>query len=208
MQPIDQCSNTQLLSSLAGPKSARLLMDRFGGLGSLARASVEELQDLKGIGKAKAVAIKSAFQLAQRLSQESYSSAPLLDSPDLVANLLRESNRLYMEERLQVAMLNTRRRLIAVEEVGKGLVDSVLVHPREVYSRAISRRASGIILVHNHPSGDPTPSEADIRMTRDMAKAGQLLKIELVDHIILGSRTSDRPNDFCSLRQLGILPVS
>ena len=208
MQPIDQCSNIQLLSSLAGPKSAQLLMDRFGGLGSLARASVEELQDLKGIGKSKAVAIKSAFLLAQRLSQESYSSAPLLDSPDLVANLLRESNRLYMEERLQVAMLNTRRRLIAVEEIGKGLVDSVLVHPREVFTRAIARRAAGIILVHNHPSGDPTPSEADLRMTREIAKAGQLLKIELVDHIILGTRTRDRPNDFCSLRQLGILPVS
>ena len=208
MHSLEQHSNTQLLSSLTGPKSAQLLMDRFGGLGSLARATVEELQDLKGIGKAKAVAIKSAFLLAQRLSQESYSSAPLLDSPDLVANLLRESNRLYMEERLQVALLNTRRRLIAVEEVGKGLVDSVLVHPREVFTRAIARRASGIILVHNHPSGDPAPSDADLRMTRDMAKAGQLLKIELVDHVILGAKTNDRPNDFCSLRQLGILPVT
>lgn len=99
--------------------------------------------------------------------------------------------------------VNTRRRLIAVENVSKGLLDRVLVHPREVFSVAIARRASAIILAHNHPSGDPSPSEADIRTTRDMIRAGHLLKTEVLDHVILGLPSESRPRDYCSLRKLG-----
>jgi len=77
------------------------------------------------------------------------------------------------------------------------------VHPREIFRPAITSRAAAVILAHNHPSGDPTPSEADIRVTRDLIKAGQLLKIEVLDHVILGQRTTDRPKDFLSLRELG-----
>jgi DNA repair protein RadC len=83
------------------------------------------------------------------------------------------------------------------------LLDTILVHPREVFQSAISARASAIVLVHNHPSGDPTPSEADIKVTRDLIRAGQLLKIEILDHVILGRATVDRPKDFSSLRELG-----
>jgi DNA repair protein RadC len=203
MQSIEQASNADLLSALAGPRPAQLLLERFGGLSPLARASLEELQQLKGVGKGKATAIRSAFLLAQRLNQETNKEAPMLDTPERVADVLREPNRLYTVEHMQVVCVNTRRRLIAVENVAQGLVDQVLVHAREVFAIAIAKRASAIILAHNHPSGDPTPSEADIRVTRDLIRAGQLLKIEVLDHIILGQRTTERPRDYCSLRELG-----
>ncbi len=169
----------------------------------MARASVEELQQLKGVGKAKAAAIRSAFLLAQRLSKETYSDPPSLDSPDRVADVLREINRLYTVEHLQVVCLNTRRRLIAIENVAQGTLDQVIMHPREVLSVAIARRASAIILAHNHPSGDPSPSEADIRVTRDLIRAGQLLRIEVLDHVIIGTRSVERQRDYSSLRELG-----
>jgi DNA repair protein RadC len=126
-----------------------------------------------------------------------------LDTPDRVADLLREENRTYEVERFQVVLVNTRRRLLRVERLAHGTLDTLLVHPREVFRAALLAHAAAIILVHNHPSGDPTPSEADIRVTRDLIRAGQLLKIEVLDHIILGRRTSDRPRDYVSLRELG-----
>ena len=160
MSTLEQASNKDLLASITGLRSAELLMDRFGRLSNLAQASADELQQLKGIGKARAAAIRSAFLLAQRLSRESYAEQPLLDTPERIADLLRESNRLHVVEHFQVAFLNTRRRLIGVESLAQGTLDSVIVHPREVFAAAISKRASAIILAHNHPSGDPTPSEA------------------------------------------------
>ena len=90
-----------------------------------------------------------------------------------------------------------------MEVLSQGTLDTLLVAPREVFQPAIVRRAAAIALVHNHPSGDPSPSEADIKVTRDLIRAGQLLKIEVVDHVILGRRTNERPCDFVSLRQLG-----
>jgi DNA repair protein RadC len=203
MLPFDHASNAELLSSIAGPGPAQLLMERFGGLAPIARASVDELQQLKGVGKAKATAIRSAFLLAQRLSHESYRESPICDTPERVADLLRETNRLYTVEHFQVVCLNTRRRVISVENIARGILDQVLVHPREVFSVAIGKKASAIILVHNHPSGDAQPSEADIRVTRDMIRAGQLLRIEVLDHVILGTKTIDRPRDYCSLRECG-----
>lgn len=203
MQSIEQASNAELLSALTGPRAAQSLLQRFGGLSPIARASLDELQQLKGVGPARATAIRSAFLLAQRLSHEANREAPMLDTPERVADVLREPNRLYTVEHMQVVCVNTRRRLIAVENVAQGLLDQVLVHAREVFAIAIAKRASAIILAHNHPSGDPSPSEADIRVTRDLIRAGQLLKIEVLDHIILGHRTVDRPRDFCSLRELG-----
>ncbi len=146
---------------------------------------------------------RPAFLLSNRLRDEAVKEVPLLDTPERVADFLREPNRLCSVEHMQVICRNTRRRLIAVENVAQGLLDQVLVHAREVFAVAIAKRASAIILAHNHPSGDPTPSEADIRVTRDLIRAGQLLKIEVLDHVILRQRTTDRPRDFCSLRELG-----
>lgn len=196
-------NNKDLLSAIAGNAAAEVLMLRFGSLTNLAQASFDELTAVPGIGESRAKAIKSAFLLAQRLAKETYLDTPLLDTPDAVANLLREANRLYTVEVFQVALLNTRRRLIAVQMVSQGTLDTLLIHPREVFFQAIQKRAAAIILAHNHPSGDPTPSEADIRITRDLIRAGQLLKIEVLDHVILGKRTETRPRDYLSLRELG-----
>jgi DNA repair protein RadC len=127
----------------------------------------------------------------------------VLDTPERVADFLRETNRVYTVENFQVVFLNTRRRLIAVENISQGTLDTILVHAREVFAPAIARHAAAIILAHNHPSGDPTPSEADIKVTRDLIRAGQLLKIEVLDHVILGRRTEERLKDYASLRELG-----
>lgn len=207
MESLAHANNKELLSTLAGGSAADVLMEKYGGLTNLAQASFDELQLVKGIGKSKAAAIKSAFLLAQRLSRESYATAPILDTPERIADFLREKHRVYTVENLQVIFLNTRRRLMGVENISQGTLDTILIQPREIFAAAISRRAASIVVAHNHPSGDPTPSDADIRVTRDLLRAGQLLRIEVLDHIILGRRTDERPKDFVSLRKLGYLAL-
>ena len=179
------------------------LIHRFGTLEKLARAPLSELQKVKGVGRDKAIGLKSAFTLAQRMANELRSESPILDRPEVIADLFREEARIQEVETFQVLLLNTRRRLIRVEKISQGTLDTILVHPREVFKIAISANAAAIVLVHNHPSGDPSPSEADIRVTRDLIRAGQLLKIDVLDHVIIGTRTADRPRDFSSLRELG-----
>lgn len=203
MENLQHATTVELLSALAGKPAAEALLNRFGGLVHLAQASFDELQQVHGVGQSRAAAIKSAFILGQRLSREASPEAPLLDTPERIADLLRDRNRLFTVEQLQVVHLNTRRRLIAVENLTQGTLDTILVHPREVFLGAIARRAASIVLVHNHPSGDPSPSEADIRVTRDLIRAGQLLRIEVTDHIIFGVPTPERPRDYVSLRELG-----
>ena len=179
------------------------LLAKYGTLESLARASLKDIQSVKGIGRDKAIALKAAFTLARRMAKELQYDSPVLDNPETIAGLLREENRLNEVEHFQVLLLNTRRKLIRVEQVSQGTLDTILVHAREVFKPAIAANASAIVLVHNHPSGDPTPSEADIKVTRDLIRAGQLLKIEVLDHVILGRKTAERPKDYASLRELG-----
>lgn len=182
---------------------AAQLVRQYQSLDALARAPLDELKSVKGVGSAKAVTLKAAFTLAKLMARELQGEAPLLDTPDRVADYLREDNRAYEVEQLQAVLLNARRKLIRVERISQGIVDMLLVHPREVFKLAIAANASALVLAHNHPSGDPTPSEADIRVTRDLIRAGQLLRIEVVDHIILGRRKADNGRDFVSLRELG-----
>jgi DNA repair protein RadC len=182
---------------------AEHVLQRFLTLDNLSRASVEELRQIKGIGRDKAIALMSAFTLARRMASEIRQESPTLDTPDRIADLLREENRAYGVEHFQVVLLNTRRKLIRVELVTQGTLDTILVHPREVFRTAIAANAAAIVLAHNHPSGDPTPSEADIKVTRDLIRAGQLLKIEVLDHVILGNASRDRTRDYVSLRELG-----
>jgi DNA repair protein RadC len=203
MEPLEDANNTDLLSTLAGRPAAQALMERYGGLTNLAQASFDDLLVFKGVGKSRAAAIKAAFLLAQRLAKEACAEAPLLDTAARVADLLREQSRLYTVETFQVVLLNTRRRLIGVRQLSQGTLDTLLIHAREVFRPAISANAAGLILVHNHPSGDPTPSEQDIRVTHELIRAGHLLRIEVVDHVILGQRTEGRTQDWVSLRELG-----
>ena len=137
------------------------------------------------------------------MARELHGEAPALDTPERIADLLRETVRDTTVEQIQVVLLNTRKRLIRVDKLSQGTQDTLLVHPREVFRNAILANASAIVLAHNHPSGDPSPSEADIKVTRDLIRAGQLLRIEVLDHVILGRATQERPRDYVSLRELG-----
>jgi len=184
-------------------KIAENLLQKFGTLDALARASLLQLRQIKGIGPDKAIALKSAFTLAKRMAQELHGDAPLLDTPERVADFLREENRLYEVEHFQVILLNTRRRLIRLEQVSQGTLDTILVHPREVFKAAIGGNASAVVLAHNHPSGDPNPSNEDIKVTRDIIRAGELLRIPVLDHIIIGRSELVNGKDYTSLRDLG-----
>jgi len=183
---------------------AKHLVQRYGSLYALARASWKELAKESGIGPDKAVTLVAAFTLSRKLVEELHGESPLLDTPEAVAGLLREESRLRSAEVFQVLLLNTRRRLLGKPvKISDGTLDTILVHPREVFQPAIAANAAAIVLAHNHPSGDPAPSEADIKVTRDLIRAGQLLKIEVLDHIIIGRATRERAKDYASLRELG-----
>lgn len=191
------------LKGINAVEIGKQLVQKYGTLQSLARASVADLQHVKGIGRDKAVTLVAAFALARKMASELQYESPVLDHPENVVRLLREKNLVKNVETLQVLLLNTRRRLIRVEEITDGTIDTLLVHPREVFKTAIAANAAAVVLAHNHPSGDPTPSEADIKVTRDLIRAGQLLKIEVLDHVIIGRPTPERPKDYTSLRELG-----
>jgi len=180
------------------------LIHKYGdSLQALARATVDDLRQVKGIGRDKAVTLIAAFALAERMAKEMCKESEPLDNPEAVVRLLRVRNLLRSTEKLQVLSLNTRRRFIRLDEITDGTLDTLLVHPREVFRAAIAANAAAVVLAHNHPSGDPSPSEADIKVTRDLIRAGQLLKIEVLDHIIIGRATPERPKDYASLRELG-----
>ena len=192
------------LTGMNAVEVGNFLICNYGNsLQALAKASVDDLRKIPGIGRDKAVTLIAAFELAKRMAGELHGESPVLDNPEAIANFLREENRAHDVECFRVLLLNTRRRLIRVEQISQGTLDTILVSPREVFKAAISANASAIVLLHNHPSGDPTPSEADIKVTRDLIRAGQLLKIEVLDHIILGRRTHERAKDYSSLRELG-----
>jgi DNA repair protein RadC len=207
----DALSHAELIAILlrTGLKGAnavevgKQVLQKFGTLQALAQAGVEDLQKVKGIGRDKAVTLVAAFALARKMAGELQYESPVLDNPETVVRLLREFNLTKNVETLQVLLLNTRHRLIRVEEISNGTLDTILVHPREVFKTAIAANAAAIVLAHNHPSGDPAPSEADVKVTRDLIRAGQLLKIEVIDHIIIGRATAERAKDYSSLRELG-----
>ena len=181
----------------------RRLVSKYGSLHALALATVDELKKEPGVGPDKAATLVAAFALAKRMEEERREDSPVLDNPQTVVNFMRETNRLKGVEEFQVLLLNTRKRLIRVDVISQGTLDTILVHPREVFRAAITGNAASIVLVHNHPSGDPTPSEADIKVTRDLIRAGQLLKIEVLDHVIIGRATEQRTKDYASLKELG-----
>ena len=207
----DALSHAELIAILlrTGLKGANAveigqqLVQKYGSLQALAQASVDDLRSVKGIGRDKAVTLVAAFALARKMAKDLQRESPVLDNPAAIVQLLREHNLVKNVETLQVLLLNTRRRLIRVEPVTDGTIDTLLVHPREVFKAAIAANAAAVVLAHNHPSGDPTPSEADIKVTRDLIRAGQLLKIDVLDHVIIGRATPERPKDYVSLRELG-----
>jgi len=183
---------------------AEFLLAHFGSLEALSRAPVGELMKVKGVGQAKAIELKAAFALAARLARSEAEARPVNTAED-VARLLGEEMRLLDYESVRVICLNTQYKVLAVEEVTRGTLNESLFHPREAFRPALARQAHSVILVHNHPSGDPRPSGADVQVTRRMKEAGELLQIEVLDHVILGApRNGDEKAHF-SFRDEGML---
>jgi DNA repair protein RadC len=179
---------------------ATSLLARHGGLGGLARLSFADLVQEKGLGEAKAAEILATFQLALRLNALQPEERPYVRSPADVNNLLGAEMALLDQEHLRVLLLNTRNQLLSVCEVYKGNVSSSLVRTAEVFREAIRQNAPSMIVVHNHPSGDPSPSPDDVALTKTLVQAGQMLQIDLLDHIVIGDRR------FTSLKQLDLWP--
>jgi DNA repair protein RadC len=167
---------------------ATRLLAAHGGLGGLARAGFKELTETRGVGEAKVAQIMAALELGKRLASLPGEERPAISSPNDVANLLSAEMALLNQESLHVLLLNTRNQVLAVREVYRGNVSSAVIRVGEVFRDAIRENAPGIIVVHNHPSGDPTPSYEDARVTGQLVAAGRLLDIELLDHIILAQR--------------------
>ncbi len=179
--------------------TAQRLLSQFGNLKSLASASLEELSQVRGIGIAKASQIKAAFEIASRIQATSEDSLkPLLKTPEDVSKLVSGSLKGKKREHFRLILLDTRNRLIKVSELSIGSLDSSIVHPREVFREAISASAASVILAHNHPSEDTTPSEDDIKLTKRLAEAGELMGIEVLDHVIIGG------NSYLSLKREGL----
>lgn len=156
------------------------------GLRSLADTTIEELSQVKGIGLAKASQIIAAVELGKRIALTTKVNNYKIKSPEDVSNLLMEEMRYLNKEVFNILLLNTKHNVIAIENISVGSLNASIVHPREVFNRAIKRSSSAIILAHNHPSGDPKPSGEDISITKRLIEAGTIIGINVLDHIIIG----------------------
>ena len=186
-------SNQELLAILLRTGSAResalalanRLLGRFRGLVGLARAGFAELCAERGLGEAKAAQVQAALELGKRLAAAQPEERAQIRSPEDVANLLLPEMGLLDQEHLRVVLLNTRNQVLGTQEVYRGSVHTAVVRIGELFREALRQNAPCIILVHNHPSGDPTPSAEDIAMTKQAIAAGELLDIDVLDHVIL-----------------------
>ncbi|NLZ54366.1 MAG: DNA repair protein RadC [Thermoanaerobacteraceae bacterium] len=169
------------------------------GLSYVVNSTVEELSKIKGIGVAKAVQIKAAVELGRRISTYSGRKQIVITSPLDVKDLLMEEMRFLEKEHFKTILLNTKNHVISIEDISVGSLNSSIVHPREVFKPAIKRSSASVILVHNHPSGDPTPSKEDIEVTSRLINAGNILGINVLDHIIIGN------NSILSLKEQGLM---
>ncbi len=156
------------------------------GLASIVNLSAAQLGKVPGIGPAKAAAVLAAVELGRRIAQEPLEKKIPANSPSAAVNYIMPRLRYETKEKFAIVLLDVKSRILSFRIISVGILDSSLVHPREVFSEAILNSAASIILTHNHPSGDPTPSSDDIATTDKLVKAGQIMGIEVVDHIIIG----------------------
>lgn len=182
---------------------ARQLIERYKSLEGLSRCGVKELAKIPGIGPTKALELVAAFGLGKRLAREKLSKQKL-DSPELVHELVGAEMRMLRKESLRVILLDTRYHFICFEEISLGSVNESIAHPRDVFRPAVIFSAYAVIVVHNHPSGDASPSQTDHSLTRRLAEAAELLQIKLLDHIIIGAPTEQSPGYF-SFKEAGVL---
>jgi DNA repair protein RadC len=201
-------SNAELLAillrtgvaGLMATDLARDLLTHYAGLSGLAAASPQELATRHGLGPAKAAQLKAALEIGRRLMREELAERPRVAQPDDIAALVQAEMSVLEQEQLRVLLLDTRNRVLAIRALYTGSLNQSTVRVAEVFKAAIRENAAAIAVVHNHPSGDPTPSPEDVRVTQDLVAAGKLLDVEVLDHVVIGRG----PRGWVSLRQRGL----
>lgn len=186
-------------SNKSAVELATEVVSLFSGLKNLVSAGVEELSTIKGMGPVKAAQLKAALEIGRRLASVSESERPTIRGPEDAAAVVMEEMRHLDREHFCALLLNTKHQVVARETISIGTLNTSVVHPRELFKTAIKRSASAVILVHNHPSGDPTPSREDRDITRRLQEAGSIIGIEVLDHIIIGD------NKFVSFKDKGMI---
>lgn len=184
--------------NMSALEMANHILIKYESLRNLREASLEELTMQKGIGLAKAVSIKAAIEMGRRIAQD-IQIKQTIKSPDDVQRIVMEEMRYYDREHFRVMYLDRKCGLLVMEDISIGGLHSSIVHPREVFKTALKRSAASIILLHNHPSGDPTPSREDVEVTKRLMEAGNILGIEVLDHLVIGEGI------YCSLKEKGLI---
>jgi DNA repair protein RadC len=210
----EKLSDTELLAMLVRSGTAKLdvmnlsakLLHQAGSLPGLINWSKGDFMKIEGIGPVKALQLVAVMALARRVIRGEMGDSPLLDSPEAVFDFARTMTQGLEIEKFWTLCLNRKNRLIRDIEITTGTANSSLVHPREVYKEAVRLGASAIIVFHNHPSGDPAPSSADIQVTRRLREAAEIMDIDLLDHMVIGHPDQDpRKIGFYSFKEAGIL---
>lgn len=173
--------------------------DNTNGLLGLTQMSIQELMKINGIGKVKAIQLKAVAELARRISKATKNQTSCFTSPRQIADYYMEDMRHLQHEEILLIMMNSKSQILREERISVGTVNASLLSPREVFACALKNNAVHIVLLHNHPSGDPTPSKEDIQITEKIKEAGGLIGIGLMDHIVIGD------NKYVSLREKGFL---
>ncbi|MDR3270088.1 MAG: DNA repair protein RadC [Peptococcaceae bacterium] len=177
---------------------AERILSESGGITGLAKLSVHEMMQVSGLGKAKAAGLKAALELGKRAAATDPQARPVIRTPQDAAGLVMEEMRYLDREHFRVMTLNVKNHVLGISPISIGSLNESLVHPRECFKEAIRRNAHAIILLHNHPSGDPAPSQEDRNVTRRLMEGGKLLGIQVIDHIIIGD------NRYISLKAEGL----
>ena len=178
---------------------AENLLDRQGGLAGFGNATLEEFEQVKGVGEAKAITVMAAIELGRRVTTLAPVERPIIRTPDDVAALLMPRFRYETKESFIAILLSTKNHVLKTPVISVGSLNASIVHPRELFREAINASAAAVILAHNHPSGDPAPSPEDVSLTRKLVDAGKLLDIPVLDHIVLGD------GKYISFKEKGIL---
>ncbi|OEH84232.1 hypothetical protein BHU72_12575 [Desulfuribacillus stibiiarsenatis] len=165
------------------------VLSHFDGLHGLLQSTVEEITAIKGIGPAKAVQIMAAIELGRRIARHKKGDTYTIRTPEDGANYIMDELRHLQQEVFVTLYLNTKNQVLSHERITTGSLNSSIVHPREIFKGALKRSCASIICIHNHPSGDPSPSREDIEVTKRLVSAGEILGIEVLDHIIIGDNT-------------------
>jgi DNA repair protein RadC len=198
-------SNAELLAILLGSgvkgenaiQLAQRMLNTFDGITGLHRIAIDEVCEQHGVGPAKAATIKAALELGYRMKRETFEKEKI-HSPEEAAHIILHEMSALEQEELWVLLLNTRNQLLSIEVVYRGSLNSSQVRIGEIFKTAVRRNAASLIVAHNHPSGDPTPSPDDIAVTRGIVEAGNLLDVDVLDHLVIGS------GSFVSLKQRGL----